>query len=51
VVPADHKWFTRLIVAAAIVEAVENLGLSYPQIDAMKKKELVTAREALAREP
>jgi PPK2 family polyphosphate:nucleotide phosphotransferase len=51
VVPADHKWFTRLIVAAAIVEAVENLGLSYPQIDAMKQKELVTAREALAREP
>jgi hypothetical protein len=50
VVPADHKWFTRLIVAAAIVEAVENLGLSYPQIDAIKKKELVTAREALARE-
>jgi len=50
VVPADHKWFTRLIVAAAIVEAVEHLGLSYPQIDAMKKKELVTAREALARE-
>jgi polyphosphate kinase 2 (PPK2 family) len=50
VVPADHKWFTRLIVAAAIVEAVENLGLSYPQIDAMKKKELVTVREALARE-
>jgi PPK2 family polyphosphate:nucleotide phosphotransferase len=51
VVPADHKWFTRLIVAAAIVEAVENLGLRYPQIDAIKKKELVTAREALAREP
>jgi polyphosphate kinase 2 (PPK2 family) len=51
VVPADHKWFTRLVVAAAIVEAVENLGLSYPQIDAMKKRELVTAREALAREP
>ena len=50
VVPADHKWFTRLIVAAAIVEAVEHLGLSYPQIDAIKKKELVTAREALARE-
>ena len=46
VVPADHKWFTRLIVAAAIVEAV----VSYPQIDDMKKKELVTAREALDRE-
>jgi PPK2 family polyphosphate:nucleotide phosphotransferase len=50
VVPADHKWFTRLIVAGAIGEAVENLRLSYPQIDAMKEKELVVAREALARE-
>ena len=50
VVPADNKWFTRLVVAAAIVEAVENLDLSYPKIDAAKKKELVAARAALARE-
>jgi PPK2 family polyphosphate:nucleotide phosphotransferase len=50
VVPADHKWFTRLIVAGAIGEALENLGLGYPQIDAMKKQELITAREALAQQ-
>ena len=50
VVPADNKWFTRLVVAAAIVEAVENLKLSYPEIDAVKKKELVAARAALASE-
>jgi len=50
VVPADNKWFTRLIVAAAIVEAVENFDLSYPKIDAAKKKEVVAARAALARE-
>src|SRR5499426_4109419 len=50
VVPADNKWFTRLIVAAAIVEAVEKLDLDYPKIDAAKKKELVAARAALARE-
>jgi len=50
VVPADHKWFTRLIVAAAIVEAMENLGLSYPQVDAVKTKQLLTVRESLARE-
>jgi PPK2 family polyphosphate:nucleotide phosphotransferase len=50
VVPADHKWFTRLIVAGAIGEALENLGLGYPQIDAIKKRELITAREALAHE-
>src|SRR5262245_9261056 len=50
VIPADNKWFTRLIVAAAIVEAVENLDLGYPQIDAAKKKELAEARAALTRE-
>jgi PPK2 family polyphosphate:nucleotide phosphotransferase len=50
VVPADNKWFSRLIVAAAIVEALENLDLSYPKIDAAKKTELVAARAALARE-
>jgi PPK2 family polyphosphate:nucleotide phosphotransferase len=50
VVPADNRWFTRLIVAAAIVEAVEKLDLSYPKIDAAKKKELAAARAALARE-
>ena len=40
VVPADNKWFTRLVVAAAIVEAVEELDLAYPKVDAEKKKEL-----------
>ena len=48
--PADNKWFTRLIVAAAIVEAVEKLDLSYPKIDAAKKKELDAALAVLARE-
>ena len=50
VAPADNKWFTRLVVVAAIVEAVENLGLSYPEVDAEKKKMLVAAREELMRE-
>ena len=50
VVPADNKWFTRLVVAAAVVEALENLDLAYPQIDAAKEKELENAREALSRE-
>jgi PPK2 family polyphosphate:nucleotide phosphotransferase len=50
VVPADHKWFTRLVVAAAIVEAVEHLDLTYPNVDAEKRKALATARAALARE-
>jgi len=50
VVPADNKWFTRLVVAAAIVEAVEQLDLTYPKVDAEKKKKLATMRKALARE-
>ena len=50
VVPADNKWFTRLIVAAAIVEAIEKLDLAYPTVDATKNKELQTARAALSRE-
>jgi len=50
VVPADKKWFTRLVVASAIVEAVEQLDLTYPKVDAEKKKELATVRAALARE-
>jgi PPK2 family polyphosphate:nucleotide phosphotransferase len=50
VVPADNRWFTRLIVAAAIVHAVENLGLAYPKVDAAKKKELAAVRAALSLE-
>jgi PPK2 family polyphosphate:nucleotide phosphotransferase len=50
VVPADNKWFTRLIVAAAIVEAMASLDLTYPKVDAAKKKELAAARVALSRE-
>jgi PPK2 family polyphosphate:nucleotide phosphotransferase len=50
VVPADNKWFTRLVVAAAIVEAVEQLHLAYPKVSREKKQELQTVRAALARE-
>jgi PPK2 family polyphosphate:nucleotide phosphotransferase len=50
VVPADNKWFTRLVVASAIVDAVERLDLAYPTVDAQKRKELTTIRAALARE-
>ena len=49
VVPADNKWFTRLLVAAVIVEAVEKLDLAYPTVDAEKKKELQAIRAALSR--
>ena len=47
VVPADHKWFTRLIVAGAIVDALEQLNIDYPKLDATQKKGLAQARRAL----
>jgi polyphosphate kinase 2 (PPK2 family) len=50
VVPADNKWFTRLVVAAAIVEAVEKLDLEYPKVSAGQKKELASARAELVAE-
>jgi PPK2 family polyphosphate:nucleotide phosphotransferase len=50
VVPADNKWFTRLVVAAAIVEALEKLDLAYPKVDAAKRKELAATREMLIKE-
>ena len=43
VVPADNKWFTRLVVAAAIVQAVEKLDLAYPTVGKDKKDELAAA--------
>jgi PPK2 family polyphosphate:nucleotide phosphotransferase len=50
VIPADNKWFSRLLVAAAIVEAMASLDLAYPKVDAAKKKELAAAGAALSRE-
>jgi len=50
VVPADNKWFTRLVVSAAIVETVEELDLAYPKVGAKKIKELEAARAELAAE-
>jgi PPK2 family polyphosphate:nucleotide phosphotransferase len=50
VVPADNKWFSRLLVAAATVEAMVSLDLAYPKVDAAKKKELAATRLALSRE-
>ena len=47
VVPADNKWFTRAVVAAAIIDALEGLDLSYPKVDAQKRKQLEEARRFL----
>jgi PPK2 family polyphosphate:nucleotide phosphotransferase len=47
VVPADNKWFTRLIVASAIIQTLDELHLSFPEVDKAKKKELEAVRESL----
>lgn len=47
VVPADNKWFTRLIVAAAIAERLEGLGLHYPAVTPAQREALRQAREDL----
>lgn len=47
VVPADNKWFTRLVVSSVIVEALESLDLSYPKVNSAKQKELAEARHVL----
>ena len=47
VIPADNKWFARLVVASAIIDALSNLHLDFPDVDKEKKKELQQIREAL----
>jgi PPK2 family polyphosphate:nucleotide phosphotransferase len=50
VVPADNKWFTRLVVAAAVVDAIARLKLHYPVVTSAQRKALAAARTELARE-
>jgi PPK2 family polyphosphate:nucleotide phosphotransferase len=47
VVPADNKWYTRLVVAAAIVDTLQELKLAYPKVDPEKRKQLQAARAEL----
>jgi polyphosphate kinase 2 (PPK2 family) len=50
VIPADSKWFTRLAVAAAIVDAMEGLDLAYPKVEPEQGDKLQAARAALESE-
>jgi PPK2 family polyphosphate:nucleotide phosphotransferase len=50
VVPADKKWFSRMVVAGAIIQTMEQLGLAFPKVDDAQKKELASARRELAGE-
>ena len=47
VVPADNKWFTRLVVSTVVVQTLESLNLAYPKMDEAKRKELEGAKKVL----
>ena len=50
VVPADHKWFTRLVVAQVLVDELKGLDLEYPTVSGAQKKALAEARRELEKE-
>jgi PPK2 family polyphosphate:nucleotide phosphotransferase len=50
VVPADNKWFTRVVVASAVVAALNDLSLAYPDVQKSVRKELDKVRESLENE-
>jgi polyphosphate kinase 2 (PPK2 family) len=47
VVPADNKWFARIVIAAAVAETLDSMNLEYPQLTPAQQKELKAARAAL----
>lgn len=47
VVPADRKWYTRLVVASAVIDALGSLGLAYPKPTAEERRDLAAARAEL----
>jgi PPK2 family polyphosphate:nucleotide phosphotransferase len=47
VVPADNKWFTRVVVASAVIETLAGLNLAYPRVDDAKLAEIAAAKRAL----
>jgi PPK2 family polyphosphate:nucleotide phosphotransferase len=49
VVPADHKWFTHLVVAAVVIETLESLGLTVPNLSDEQREELERARKVLGK--
>ena len=50
VVPADHKWFARVVIISAIVNALEKLDLQFPKVDKAERSEFKQVREALLAE-
>ena len=50
IIPADHKWFTRLVVGDIIVQRLKNLNLYYPRLSEQHKQELIAAKKILEQE-
>ncbi len=50
VIPADHKWFTRVVVSNIIINKMESLNLEYPQVGEAHMKSLLEAKELLENE-
>jgi hypothetical protein len=50
VVPSDHKWFTRAVVSAVIIETLKELKLAFPTVDRARRKDLEAARRRLLKE-
>jgi hypothetical protein len=50
IIPADNKWFTRLVVAATVIDTLASLDLKYPEIGEEKHKELAEAKNLLDKE-
>src|SRR5262245_22510099 len=50
VVPADNKWFTRVVVAAAVIEALSSLDLAFPRVSETQRRDLALARQGLLAE-
>jgi len=48
VVPADNKWFTRMVVSSVVIETLSSLNLKFPEVDPSRLRELAKARAALA---
>ena len=47
VIPADNKWFTRIVVANIVIETLESMDLHFPSLDRRKQRELNVARKRL----
>ncbi len=50
VVPADHKWFTRLVIVAAIVEQIEKIDPKFPALSEAQLRDIAAVRAALVKD-